>query len=224
MMDNPLAAGVPLFSLGPVPVTATVVTTWGLMALLTVGAWLATRRLAVRPGRGQVVLELLVTGIADQIEAAIHRDPHPYLPLIGTLFLFIATANLSGEIPGVEAPTGRLETTAALAGVVFLSTHVMGVRALGLGAYLRRYLRPTVVMLPFNLLSEFTRTLALAVRLFGNVMSHGFIVAVVLGLAGLLVPIPIMALGLLIGLVQAYIFAVLATVFVGAAVGAIEAH
>lgn len=223
MIGNPLASHA-LFHLGPVPVTEAVVTTWGVMAALTASAWLVTRNTGLRPGRTQAAVELVVVAIAGQIEEAIGRDPRPLLPLIGSLFLFIATANLTGEIPGLAAPTASPTTTGALALVVFGATHVLGVRALGPAAYLRHYLRPTIVMLPFNILSELTRTLALAVRLFGNIMSHEFVIAVVLGIAGLLVPIPLMALGLLIGLVQAYIFAVLATVFVGAAVGAIEGH
>jgi len=216
MTASPLASTV-LFHLGPVAITRPVVTSWGLMALLAIGARLATSHLAARPDRLQAMLELLVTGILGQIEEIIRKDARPLLPLLGTLFIFLVTANLSGVVPGVTAPTGTLETPAALALIVFGAVHFYGVRARGLGGYLASFAQPKAIMLPLNILSEITRTFSLMVRLFGNVMSGEFVIALVLALAGLFVPIPLMALEILVGVVQAYIFTVLATVFIGAA-------
>jgi len=219
---NPLGADV-LFRIGPLPISGAVVTTWVIMALLAGGAALASSRLRAEPSRWQAVLEMLVEGMAGQIEDTMRTPPRPYLPLIGTLFLFVLTCNLAPLLPAVRAPTARLETTAALALIVFVAMHGYGIRTRGLRRYLAHYLEPNPLLLPLTLLSELTRTLSLMVRLFGNIMSHELVIAVLLSLAGLLLPVPIMALGLLIGAVQAYIFAVLAAVFLGAAVGAIEA-
>lgn len=223
MHVDPLGASV-AFSIGPVPVSTVVVSTWAIMALLTVVAWASTRRLRRHPGRWQAAVEILVTGIAKQIEDALNRNPAPFLPLIGTLFIFLLVANTSAQLPLVKAPTTRIETSAALALLVFFSVHFFGIRLLGLKEHLATYLKPTPIMLPLNILAEITRTMSLMVRLFGNIMSHELVLAVVLALAGLFLPLPIMALGLLIALVQAYIFAVLATIFIGAAIGAVKSH
>jgi len=220
MQPSPLTSIV-VFHLGPVAITRPVVTTWVIMLALTVVCRLVTRRLALNPDRRQIVLELLVTGIAQQIEAVIGKDARPYLPLLGTLFIFLVTANLSGVLPGVEAPTSKLETPAALALIVFFSVHYFGVRARGLAGYLASFAEPKLIMLPLNIISEVTRTFSLMVRLFGNVMSGAFVIALVVALAGLFVPIPLMVLEILVGVVQAYIFTVLAAVFIGAAVGAV---
>jgi F-type H+-transporting ATPase subunit a len=218
MVRSPLASTL-LFHLGPIAVTRPVVTTWAIMAALTLFCALATRRLGAQPDTRQAVLEIIVTGIAQQIEEVIRRDARPFLPLLGTLFIFLAIANLSGVLPGVEAPTARLETPAALALIVFFAVHYFGVRARGLKGYLASFAEPKLIMLPLNILSEVTRTFSLMVRLFGNIMSGEFVIALVVALAGLFVPIPLMVLEILVGLVQAYIFTVLATVFIGAAVG-----
>lgn len=207
-----------LFSIGPVPISQPVVTTWGIMALLTLGSWLITRRLALRPSRPQAALELLVTTIAGQIRETMEAEPRPYLPLIGTLFVFLLVANWASLVPGVEPPTATLETDAALALIVFGATIWFGVRALGARGYLRSFAQPSIVMVPLNLVELFTRSFSLMVRLFGNVMSGVFMIGVVLSLAGLLVPIPLMALEMLTGAVQAYIFGALAMVFIGSAI------
>jgi F-type H+-transporting ATPase subunit a len=211
-----------LLHLGSLPITAPVILTWAIMTVLVLGSWVLTRRLSTQPSRSQVLLELLVIGMADQIKQITRKDPRPMLPLLATLFLFLLAANVSGLVPGLRAPTGRLETPAALALIVFGAVHYFGVRARGLLGYLASFAKPKLIMLPLNLLSEITRTFSLMVRLFGNVMSGEFLIALVLALAGLLVPIPLMALELLIGSVQAYIFSVLATVFIGAAAGSLE--
>ena len=218
MQSSPLSSVVVLH-LGPVPITRPVVTTWAIMAVLTILCRLVTRQLQSVPSSRQALLEVLVGGIAQQIQDVIRKDPEPFIPLLGTLFIYLVCANLSGLVPGVQAPTSRLETPVALGIIVFLSVHYFGVRAHGLGGYLAGFARPKLVMLPLNVLSEVTRTFSLMVRLFGNVMSGEFVIALVVALAGLFVPVPLMVLELLIGLVQAYIFAVLATVFIGAAVG-----
>jgi len=214
---SPLASIV-LFQLGPIPITQPVATTWAIILVLSVVCWLVTRRLQLRPNRRQAALELVVTGVMGQIEDVVGKDPRPFLPLLGTLFIFLVTANLSGLLPGAAAPTSKLETPAALAFIVFLSVHFFGIRARGVLGYLASFAEPKLIMLPLNIVSEVTRTFSLMVRLFGNVMSGEFVIALVVALAGLFVPIPLMVLEILVGLVQAYIFTVLATVFIGAAI------
>ncbi len=216
--SSPLTSTV-LFHIGPIGITRPVVTTWVIMLALTAVCWLVTRHLQKQPGPRQAVLEILVTGIERQIEDVIQKDAQTFLPLLGTLFIFLASSNLSGVLPGVEAPTGKLETPAALAIIVFLSVHYYGVRARGLRGYLASFAEPKLIMLPLNILSEITRTFSLMLRIFGNIMSGEFVIALVLALAGLFVPIPLMALEILVGLVQAYIFTILAAVFIGAAAG-----
>ena len=217
MIELPLAMKT-LFTIGPVPVTEPVVATWGIMAALALAGFLATCMLTLSPSRYQAVVELMVGAIADQIRATLRVEPRPYVPLIGTLFLFILAANWSSLVPGVEPPTAHIETDAALGLIVFCSIIYFGVRVRGVGGYLKTFAEPTILMIPLNLVETFTRTFSLIVRLFGNVISGVFIIGIVLSLAGLLVPIPLMALELLIGAIQAYIFAVLAMVFIGSAV------
>lgn len=220
---SPLAPDL-LFWVGPIPIGRAVVTTWAIMAVLTAISWLGVRRASVHANTLQTVLEIVVGTLERQINEIIRRNPWPYLPLLGTLFIFLVFANLSAVVPGMKPPTGHIETPAALAGIVFLSVHYFGIRARGLADYGRHYIRPNPLLLPLNVLSEFTRTFSLMVRLFGNIMSHEIIIAIVVLLAGLLLPIPFMLLGILIGIIQAYIFTVLAAVFVGAAVGRVEAE
>jgi F-type H+-transporting ATPase subunit a len=217
MIGSPLTAKV-LFTVGPVPITEPVVVTWGLMAALTLAAWFATRSLALAPTRLQAVIELIVQTVEDQIRSTMRVSPKPYIAMIGTLFLFILTANWSSIVPGIEPPTAHIETDAALGLIVFFSIIYFGVRARGALGYLRTFAEPTIVMIPLNVIETFTRTFSLIVRLFGNIMSGVFIIGIILSLAGLLVPIPLMALDLLVGAIQAYIFTVLAMVFIGSAV------
>jgi F-type H+-transporting ATPase subunit a len=217
MMRSPLTTKT-LFTLGPVPFSDTIVVTWGLMAVLSLAGWLLTRSLQAEPSRGQAAIELVVGTIEDQIGSTMRVAPRPYVSMIGTLFLFILAANWSSLLPGVEPPTAHIETDAALGLIVFLATIFFGVKARGLGGYLKTFAEPTIVMIPLNLVETITRTFSLMVRLFGNIMSGVFIIAIILSLAGLLVPIPLMALDLLTGAVQAYIFTILAAVFIGSAV------
>lgn len=208
----------PLFTVGPVPITEPVIATWAIMAFLAILCFTITRHLTITPSRTQAVLEMLVEAIDDQIEATMQVDASPYRALIGTIFIYILTANWTAILPGIEPPTAHLETDAALALIVFGATVTFGISSQGVGGYLRTFAEPSWVMIPLNVVEQITRTFSLIVRLFGNIMSGVFVVGIVLSLAGLLVPIPLMALDLLTGAVQAYIFAVLATVFIGATV------
>ncbi len=217
MIRSPLATKT-LFTLGPVSVSETVVVTWGIMAALALGGWLLTRSLQLRPTRAQAAVELVVATIEDQIHSTMRVASGRYVPMIGTLFLFILAANWSSLLPGIEPPTAHIETDAALGLVVFFAIIYFGIRARGIGGYLKTFAEPTIAMIPLNLVETFTRTFSLIVRLFGNIMSGVFIVGIILSLAGLLVPIPLMALDLLTGAVQAYIFTILAAVFIGSAV------
>jgi F-type H+-transporting ATPase subunit a len=206
-----------LFHIGPVAITEPVIVTWAIMAFLTLFAIAVTRRLSLMPSKAQTILELFVGAIDSQIRDTMQVEPGRYRALIGTIFIFILIANWSSLVPGVEAPTAHLETDAAFGAIVLCSTIFYGVQALGLSGYLATFTKPTWVMIPLNIAEQFTRTFSLIIRLFGNVMSGVFIGAIVLSLAGLFVPIPFMALDLLTGAIQAYIFTVLAMVYIGAA-------
>ncbi len=198
---------------------ATMLYTWAVMLMLTVGSWLVTRSISLtsRRSRWQNALEVIVSVIRSQAREIGGDGADAYLPFVGTLFLFIALSNLLDIVPGWHAPTGSLSTTMALAICVAVAVPVLGIREHGCIAYLRHYLSPTVLMLPLHIISEFSRTLALAVRLFGNVMSGGMIVGILLAIVPLFFPVAMQALGLLTGIIQAYIFAILATVYIGAA-------
>lgn len=204
---------------GFLKLNATIAFTWGLMLAMAVGAKLVTRKLSTDLGRSrwQNLLEIIVTSIVKQIQDVGIREPEKYLGFLGTLFLFIATAALCTVIPGYEPPTASLSTTAALALCVFVAVPMFGIGAQGLGAYLRSYAKPTVLMLPFNIIGELSRTLALAVRLFGNMMSGTIIIGILLAITPFVFPVLMTMLGLLTGMVQAYIFSVLATVYIAAA-------
>ncbi len=204
---------------GVVKLNATIVFTWALMLVLAVGARLITRHLStgLERSRWQNLLEIIVTGIAAQIGDVGLRDPKKYLGFLGTLFLFIATANVGSVVPGYTPPTASLSTTVALALCVFVAVPLYGIEADGLGGYLHSYMQPTALMLPFNVISELSRTLALAVRLFGNMMSGAMIVAILLTITPFFFPIVMTMLGLLTGMVQAYIFSILAAVYIAAA-------
>lgn len=221
---------------GPVALNATVLFTWLVMALLVAISYWVTRKLPAQHGFDKLshravsdsvepvltpwqnALESVVTVISDQIEEIMARKPDPYLPFIGTLFLFISVANLLSIVPGYRAPTGSLATTAALAVAVFVAIPAFGIAQQGFVPYLKLYLQPTVFMLPFTIIGELSRTLALAIRLFGNIMSGDLIVAMLLTIVPLFFPVIMQLFGLLIGQIQAYIFAVLAAVYIASAV------
>jgi len=204
---------------GFVKLNATIVFTWGLMFILTVGSIIITRKLSVTQERSrwQNLLEIVVTGIEKQIEDVGLPHPRKYLNFLGTLFLFVAISSLFTIIPGYLPPTGSLSTTVALALGVFIAVPFFGISEQGLGNYLKTYIKPTAIMLPFNIISELSRTLALAVRLFGNMMSGAMIVGIILTISPFIFPIIMTILGLLTGMVQAYIFSILAAVYIAAA-------
>ena len=204
---------------GFLKLNATIAYTWALMLVLAGGSKLITRKLStgLERSRWQNLLEIVVTAIEKQIEDVGLRHPEKYIGFLGTLFLFVALGSLCTVIPGYEPPTGSLSTTAALALCVFVAVPLFGIEEQGLGGYLKTYVQPTVIMLPFNLISELSRTLALAVRLFGNMMSGAMIIAILLTITPYVFPIVMTALGLLTGMVQAYIFSILAAVYIAAA-------
>ncbi|WP_296897820.1 F0F1 ATP synthase subunit A [Thiohalocapsa sp.] len=208
-----------LWQWGWLHINATLAYTWLIMLLLTLGSWLVTRRLSTGPeiSRWQNLLEVVVTGLRDQIRDVSRQEPGPYLPFVGTLFVFIATSNLLTIVPWYLPPTGSLSTTTALALCVLTAVPLYGVLKRGAVGYLRHYVQPTPLMLPFNLIGELSRTVALAVRLYGNIMSGTVIVGILISLTPFLFPIVMQLLGLLTGMIQAYIFAVLAMVYIASA-------
>ena len=205
---------------GFVTLNSTIVTTWGLIFVIAMAARLMTRRLStgLEISRWQNFLEIIVGGIRDQIGEVGLPRPERFVGFVGTLFVFIAVSNLATIFPWYEPPTGSLSTTAALALCTFFAVPFFGISESGVRSYLRTYLEPTVLMLPFNIIGELSRTLALAVRLFGNIMSGTIILAILMSVVPLFFPVLLTVLGLLTGLVQAYIFGVLATVYIAAAV------
>lgn len=204
---------------GVFKLNATIVFTWALMLLLGLGSRLVTRRLAtgLTRSRWQNVLEIIVLSIQEQLMEVGLTHPRKYVGFLGTLFLFVAASSLCIVIPGFEPPTGSLSTTVALALCVFVAVPLFGIKESGLGGYLKSYVEPSFIMLPFHIISEFSRTLALAVRLFGNMMSGAMILAILMIIAPFIFPIAMTLLGLLTGMVQAYIFFILATVYIAAA-------
>lgn len=211
-----------LWQWGPVALNGTIVFTWLVMALMVLGAWLVTRNLSDSESmsRWQNLLEVIVSGMREQIRDVSRADPGPYLPFIGTLFLFIATSNVLAVVPGFAPPTGSLSTTTALAICVFIAVPAYGIAHEGPLAYLKHYVRPTPLMLPFNIIGELSRTLALAVRLYGNIMSGTVIAGILLSLTPFFFPVVMQVLGLITGTIQAYIFAILAMVYIASATAA----
>ncbi len=203
-----------------ITLNATLVFTWVIILFLGICFWLITRNLSsdIEINHSQSFLEILVSNVREQIHQTSGQDPDIYLPFIGTLFVFIATSNILSIVPYFEPPTGSLSTTAALAVCVFFSVPFYGISQQGIGKYLSQYLKPNPIMLPFHIISELSRTLALAVRLFGNVMSAGMIAGLLLSIAPFFFPAMMQLLGLLSGVIQAYIFAILAMVYIGSAI------
>ncbi len=203
-----------LFHLGALEITTTVITTWFILLILGLFFWLVSRRLSDRPGAVQTAVEALVTLIEKAVADVAPRQVKQLTPFIGSLWVFLVVNNLSGLIPGVHSPTRDLSATSALAIVVFLSVHWYGIRIQGIKNYLLHYLRPSPILLPLHIISEITRTLALAIRLFGNMMSLEMAALLILLVAGFLAPVPILMLHIIEALVQAYIFGMLALVYI----------
>jgi len=208
-----------LFQWGWIVINATMVYTWLVMGILVAGSFLITRRLSAERtvARWQNLLEMVLANVLSEIRQIDQENAGKYFPFIGTLFLFILFCNLLTFIPGYVAPTSALSTTAALAVLVFFAVPIFGITKLGVIEYFKEYFRPNVFFFPFHVMGEFSRTLALAVRLFGNLMSHEKVIAILLAVTPLFFPIVMQALGLLIGLIQAYIFAILAMVYIASA-------
>jgi F-type H+-transporting ATPase subunit a len=204
------------WKLGFVSINETIVFTWLVMIVLVFLAWTTMRRLSVEPpiSHWQNLFETLIGYMDSQIRGIAQMNPDRYLPFTGTLFLFISVANLLDIVPGYRTPTSSLSTTAALAICVFFAVPIYGIAQAGIAGYLKHYAEPSILMLPFHIIGEFSRTIALAVRLFGNMMSETMLIAILLSIAPLFLPVLLELLGLLIGQVQAYIFAVLATVYI----------
>lgn len=215
-MQNISPDTIVLFRLGPLAVNATIGYTWAIMAVLIAISWLATRNLTTgtRISKWQNALEAVAAYIRSEVREITEDNPERYLPLLGTLFLFVSVSNFLAFIPGYQPPTGSLSTTAALALCVFVAVPAYGINRIGVRSYLKQYIQPVFFMLPFNILSELSRTLALAVRLFGNVMSTTLMSAVLLSLVPFFVPVIMDLFGLLIGQIHAYIFAVLSAVYI----------
>jgi F-type H+-transporting ATPase subunit a len=213
-----------LWRRGPVVLNATIALTWLIMGLLVVGSWLVTRKMspATEMSRWQNLVETVVDWLRREIRETTQQDTDRYLPFVGTLFLFIFTSNILIIIPGYWPPTGSLSTTTGLALCVLVAVPLYGIAGQGLPGYLKQYIRPTPIMLPFNIIGELSRTMALAVRLFGNLMSGTMIVAILLSIAPFFFPVLMYLLGLLTGVIQAYIFAVLAMVYIASATRAHE--
>jgi len=208
-----------VFTVGPVRVTDTVVDTWIVMAAIVLAGALATRRLALRPGPLQELLEAAYAAIEATVREIVPVREHLVVPVLGTLWIFIGAANIVGLVPGMKTPTADVNTAGALALISYAMTHVVGLAAQGPRRYLAHYAEPAWILLPFHLIAEVTRTVALAVRLFGNMLSGDMVAVIVLGVAGLLVPVPFGLLHLVIGLIQAYIFGMLTLVFIAGGIG-----
>jgi F-type H+-transporting ATPase subunit a len=212
-MENEL-----VFMLGPLAIGVSVLTTWGIMVVTAVLAWLASRRLDMLPGPLQAMVEGIVSALEEAVLAVAPENGRQIMPFVGTLWLFLIVANLIGLIPGLHSPTRDLSVTSALAVLVFFSVHWFGIKTWGLKQYLRHYLAPSPILLPFHIISELTRTLALAIRLFGNIMSLEMTAMLILLVAGFLMPIPILMLHIVEALVQAYVFGMLALIYLAGAI------
>jgi F-type H+-transporting ATPase subunit a len=217
MLTNPDT--IVLFEWGWITINMTLIMTWVIMFLLVFGSWLLTRKMTSSGelSKGQNILEALVDLINGQIKDVSGKHPGQYLPYIGTLFIFVAISNILTIVPGYIAPTSSLSTTTALALSVFIAVPLFGIANKGILGYLKQYIKPNVFMLPFNILGELSRTLSLAIRLYGNIMSGSIIVGILLSITPLIFPVVMQAFGLLIGVIQAYIFAILAMVYIASA-------
>lgn len=202
------------FSIGPVHITETVVTTWIVMAAICAVSFVATRRLSIKPSASQEILEAAFEAVEKTVKEVLPIDPWTALPVLGTIWILIGFSNLAGMLPGLRTPTADLNTTFAFAVISYSMTHVFGIKTRGIKGYLAHYKEPTWLLIPIHLMAEVTRTIALAVRLFGNMLSGEMIAIILIGIVGFLAPIPFDLLHIVIGLIQAYIFGILTLVFI----------
>jgi len=207
-----------LFQIGPLQISETVVTTWIIMLALAVLAWLSTRNLSLQPKRWQTVLEIIVSAMESAIAQVAANQTRVVLPVIASLWVYLVCANLLGLIPGLHSPTRDLSATAALAILVFIYSQYFAIRYIGPKRFLLHYIQPTPFLLPFHIVSEISRTVALAIRLFGNMMSLEMAAVLILVIAGFLVPIPLLMLHIVEALVQAYIFGMLALIYIAGSI------
>ncbi len=208
-----------VFKIGPIEITDVVITTWGIMLFLAVISFIATRKLSLwQPGKGQIILEALIEAISNSIRSYIGGNPWPFVPLIGSMWIFIGSMNLINIIPHLHNPTRDLSTTSSLAFISFTAVHYYGIKHNGFKGYLRHYTEPVFFLAPFNIFSELSRTLAMAIRLFGNMLSWEMIVAILLLLVGFLVPIPLILLSIVGDVIQAYLFGALTLVFIAGSI------
>lgn len=221
MMSNPDLSLISQIKIGDISISSTLITTWSIMFFLWLFCWLFSRRLQQEPDVLQTAVEAVISIIESAISSVAGEYSQQIFPFIASLWIFLVIANLSGLIPGIHSPTGDLSTTTALALLVFLSTHWFGIQIQGLKGYLTHYLKPSPILLPFHLIGEITRTIALAVRLFGNIMSLEMTALLILLVAGFLAPVPILMLHIIEALVQAYIFGMLTLIYIA---GGIQSH
>jgi F-type H+-transporting ATPase subunit a len=207
-------------AIGPVRISDTVVTTWIVMAGIVFISWLLKRRLSLQPSPAQEIVEALFETTERTVREVLPVEPWLAMPVIGTLWLMIGFANLAGLVPGLTTPTADINTTCAFAAISFSMTHIVGIRTRGVKGYLAHYREPSWLLLPFHVIAELTRTVALAIRLFGNMLSGDMIAVILLGVVGFLVPIPFALLHVVIGIIQAYIFGILTLVFIAGGIGA----
>ncbi len=213
-----------IFSVGPVGITDSVVITWCGMAVAIALGYVAGRRLTLYPRKWQNLLEAAVDAVNSAIEEVMERDPWPFMPVIFTLWFSIGAANLTGIVPGLISPTRDISTAAALAALSFFSVHYYGIRFMGLRNYMKHYFEPVWILFPFHIISELSRTLALMLRLFGNIISGEMVAGVLLIVAGFLVPVPFAFLEVVVAILQAYIFGMLTLIFIAAGIKTIESE
>ncbi|MGQ9569519.1 MAG: F0F1 ATP synthase subunit A [Thermodesulfovibrionales bacterium] len=213
-MKTPEIFPVEIFSIGPVVIKNTVIVTWVVMVFIIVVSYLITRRLSIKPGAFQDIMEAIIESAEKTIKDTLPVNPWDVIPFITTLWIFIGASNLIGLIPGLMTPTSDINTTVAFAIISYSMMHVFGLKTMGLKNYLKHYTEPSWILLPIHFLAELTRTVALAIRLFGNMLSGDMIAIILLGIAGFLVPIPFSLLHIVIGIIQAYIFGMLTLVFI----------
>lgn len=209
-----------VFSAGPVQISDTVITTWFVMGALTILCYLLTRKLSVEPSVYQEALEAVIESIEKTVKDVLPLDPWLVVPVLGTIWILIGFSNLIGLAPGLKTPTADINTTFSLAVISYSMTHIFGIKAQGLKKYLAHYKEPAWILLPFHLIAEVTRTMALAIRLFGNMLSGDMVAVILLGVVGFLAPIPFDLLHIVIGIIQAYIFGVLTLVFIAGGIKA----
>lgn len=203
-----------VFYLGSIPVTSTVVNTWVIMAILLPLVYILTRKLSIVPRGSQHLLEMLAEFFYDLLEDNMGKEGRKYLPLVGTLFVFILFLNLAWLIPGMRPPTTDLSTTVGFAVVTIILVQLIGIKKQGLGGYIKHFFQPNPFLFPLNVIEELVKPVSLSLRLFANMFGEKTVVAVLFMLIPFLVPTPVMILGVIMGLIQALVFSLLTVVYI----------